>query len=283
MKYWFSWKINYLRPLFLFLITCSNASFEDKPLAARPAAMGGAYAALSNDSNAAFFNPAGLNMFSATTLSFSQVSLYNESDLKYSGLGLSVPTLAAGSFGFNYASFGASYYKENEIIFTHSFMLAPGAYFGYNIRQQKLAISGAGSAAAMSLDAGAIGSISPALSIGIYSRGINRPTLAGEDTYRELAGGVCYRPFRGMLASLDWTIPADRTDDIMKLGVEMNVLPSFCVRFGAQPSLQRASFGFGLMLKYLDIDYAFVTHETLDNEHLFSVAQIGRASCRERV
>jgi len=262
--------------LSLFIIyhlpfTCFGA-FEDKPLAARPAAMSGAFVALSNDSNAPFYNPAGLNLFSAVTLSFQQTSLYGESDLKYTGIGLSVPTRALGSFAFNNTSFGADFYKETELIFTHSIMMMPGAYFGYNIRRLNLKIEGAGKARAVAFDFGAVGLVSPKLSIGFFSRGLNSPRIASEDLYRDLTGGICWRPFRGLLSTFDITTPLDREENLMKLGCEMTVLPTFCVRFGVQPEPQRASFGFGLMLKFFDIDYAFITHETLESQHLFSVA-----------
>ncbi|MFH1352366.1 MAG: helix-hairpin-helix domain-containing protein, partial [bacterium] len=247
------------------------AAFEDKPLAARPAAMCGAFVALSNDSNAPFFNPAGLNLFNAVTLSFQQTSLYGEGDLKYTGAGFSVPTRAVGSFAFNSTSFGADFYKETELVFTHSIMMVPGGYFGYNIRQLKLKIEDAGEARALAFDVGAVGLVSQKLSFGFFSRGINNPQIAG-DVYRDLTGGICFRPFRGMLTVFDITTPLDREENIMKIGCEMTVLPAFCVRFGIQPEPQRASFGFGFMLDFFDIDYAFVTHETLESQHLFSLA-----------
>ncbi|MEA2082248.1 MAG: helix-hairpin-helix domain-containing protein [Elusimicrobiota bacterium] len=248
------------------------AAFEDKPLAARPAAMSGAYTALANDYSAPFFNPAGLNLLSAAALSFSQTSLYGESDLKHDNAGFMIPTRSAGSFAFNYTSFGAAFYKESELVFTHSLMLVPGAYFGYNIRNLSLKIEGGGSASAVSFDAGALGVVSTKLSLGIFSRGLNRPQIASENLYRDLTGSVCYRPFRGMITVIDWNMPVDREEDIIKLGAEINVIPEFCVRFGVQPEPQSASFGFGLMFNRIDFDYAFRTHEVLDNQHLFSAS-----------
>ena len=264
-------KLNYLRPLFLLFTLPLYAAFENKPLAARPAAMCGAFAALSNDSNAPFFYPAGLNLFNAVTLSFQQTSLYGEGDLKYTGAGFSVPTRALGSFAFNSTSFGADFYRETELVFTHSFMLIPGGYFGYNIRQLKLKIEDAGDARALAFDVGAVGLVSQKLSFGFFTGGLNNPQIAG-DVYRDLTGGICWRPFRGMLTVFDITTPLDREENIMKVGCEMTVMPSFCVRFGVQPEPQRASFGFGLMLEFFDIDYAFVTHETLESQHLFSLS-----------
>jgi len=274
------WQVNRTATAVLFIIFSFSflmphkayASFEDKPLAARPAALGGAYTALSNDYSAPFFNPAGLNLLSAAALTFSQTALYGESDLAHSGAGFMLPTKSAGSFAFNYVTFGASYYKESEMIFTQSFMLIPGAYFGYNIRRLGLDIEGGGKASALSFDAGALGAISPKLSIGVFSRGLNRPEIASEDIYRDLTGSVCYRPFSGLLTILDWNMPVDREDDIIKLGAEINVIPAFCVRFGVQNDPQRASFGFGIMLNRIDFDYAFLAHETLNNQHLFTVS-----------
>lgn len=273
MNYWFSLKINYLRPFFILLFIVNGyAAFEDKPLYARPAAMGGAYTSLANDYSAPFFNPAGLNLLSASALSFSQTSLYGESDLKHSGAGFMLPTRSAGSFAFNYVSFGASYYKETELIFTHSFMLVPGAYFGYNFRNPALKIEGGGSASTLSFDAGALGVVSPKLSIGVFSRGINRPQIASETLYRDLTGSLCYRPFRGLVTVIDWNMPADREGDTLKLGVEVNVIPSFSIRFGVQPEPRKASFGFGIMLNRIDFDYAFQAHEVLNNQHVFSAS-----------
>jgi len=255
-----------------FMRSLATASFEDKPVSARAGAMAGSFVAVSNDASSPFFNPAGLNLFNAVNLSFSQVSLYSESDLAYSDIGISFPTRRLGSFAINSTSFGKSFYKESELIFTHSFLLAPGAYLGYNIRSLGLKIEGAGSDSAVAFDWGIYGSVNPKFSFGLFSKGLNRPKIANEDVYRQLSGGICWRPFGGLLASFEVDSPSDRDENVIKLGCELNVLPSFCVRFGVQPSPQVAAFGFGFMFKFMDIDYAYISHGTLFPEHLFTLS-----------
>ena len=255
-----------------FMRSLAVASFEDKPVSARAGAMAGSFVAVSNDASAPFFNPAGLNLFNAVDFSFSQVSLYSQSDLAYSDIGISFPTRRLGSFALNSVSFGRSFYKETELIFTHSFLLVPGAYLGYNIRSLGLKIDGGGSASAVAFDWGIYGSVNPNFSFGIFSKGLNRPKIADEDIYRRVSGGICWRPFGGLLASFEVDSPSDSDENLMKLGCELNVLPSFSIRFGVQPSPTIATFGFGLSFKFVDIDYAYITHATLFPEHLFTLS-----------
>jgi len=258
--------------LLVYFSTSVNAAFENRTFLARPAGMCGAFVSISNDSNAPFYNPAGLNLFSATSLSFAQTSLYGESSLKQQNFGFSLPTMKLGSFALNMTSFGSGFYKERETIFTHSFPLTQGGYIGYNLRFLSLDIEKTSSASSFAFDFGALGLVSTKLAIGFVMKGLNRPQIAGEDIYRELSYGISWRPFRGMVSAFEWVMPADRDENIFHSGIEFTVTPSFCARFGIQTYPIRTSFGFGLMLNFIDIDYAFQTHESLSNQHLFSLA-----------
>jgi len=258
--------------LLFYFSTFANAAFESRTFLARPAGMCGAFVSISNDANAPFYNPAGLNLFSATSLSFSQVSLYGESSLKYQDFGFSLPTVKLGSFALNMTSFGSGFYRERQTVFTHSFLLTQGGYIGYNLRFLSLDIENTSSASSFAFDFGALGLVSTKLAIGFVMKGLNRPQIAGEDIYRELSYGISWRPFRGMVSAFEWVIPADRDENIFHSGIEFTVTPSFCMRFGIQTYPIQTSFGFGLMLKFFDIDYAFQTHESLSNQHLFSLS-----------
>jgi hypothetical protein len=103
-------------------------------IGARPAGLGGAYTAISDDVYGVYYNPAGLAFIQRSEFSaqYSQmyVGLWDKSSLGYSFAGLVQPLRFKSDFGtvgFSWLSFNSgSLYRENTMAFSYGRDFAPG-------------------------------------------------------------------------------------------------------------------------------------------------------------
>ncbi|MFH2070581.1 MAG: conjugal transfer protein TraF [Elusimicrobiota bacterium] len=113
--------------LILMLPVVSEAAFEQISVGARPAGLGGAYTALSDDVYSVYYNPAGLALIPRTELTtqYSQLymGLWDNSALAYSFVGIAQPIKFAkdfGTVGLSWLQFNSSnLYKENTMALSY--------------------------------------------------------------------------------------------------------------------------------------------------------------------
>ncbi len=114
------------------LVWLANASpglayFQDLGMGVRPAGMGEAFAAVADDSNAMFFNIAGIAGLDARELNLMYSNLYanlnarlytgQNDSLGYHNVGLVFPfDEQIGSFGFTWTRFESQIYRENSFV-----------------------------------------------------------------------------------------------------------------------------------------------------------------------
>lgn len=104
----------------------SFAAFQENLWGARPAALGGAFTAVSDDSNAPAYNPAGISLMTDSEVTLMYAKLYTglnlrvgESDTSNLGLGYfsfapKIKDGAYGSYAFSWSNFAASsLYRED--------------------------------------------------------------------------------------------------------------------------------------------------------------------------
>lgn len=121
------------------------AAFKNSGYGARPAGMGGAFCAVADDSNACFWNPAGLVQIECPETSFMYAKLFTGLDKVDMGLAYSsivYPTERAGNFGVSWANFNSkNLYHEDTVVFSYARAvnefasgLKPEIYIGANIK-----------------------------------------------------------------------------------------------------------------------------------------------------
>ncbi len=253
------------------------SAFEARESGARPAALGGAYVAGADDIYAPEYNPAGLGGvkdFSAVINYYPLLtSLESEDSISFMNFSVAYPIRSLYYvFGFSFDTFGFDLYKETTFRFTHSLVLGRVLRFGYNIKYMKLNISDYGNAGTFGIDVGAIGRVSRNLKIGAMGYNINAPKL-GDSGVIELsqAGsiGVFYHPTRGLDISAELYKVVDLPLQI-RAGSEFRFSKYVYLRGGAQSNPTKFSIGLGINWSMFHLDYAFVTHNELGNEHIFS-------------
>lgn len=126
------------------LLTTSGlyAAFKDPGYGARPLGLGGAFCAVSDDVNAAMYNPAGIYMTENYALGFTYAKLYmglDDVNLNLQDMAFIIPTQNYGNFGFTWAQFNsASDYLENTMILTYArefdIRIVPAFYAGVNLK-----------------------------------------------------------------------------------------------------------------------------------------------------
>ncbi|PKN01689.1 MAG: hypothetical protein CVU77_04050 [Elusimicrobia bacterium HGW-Elusimicrobia-1] len=250
-----------------------RAAFEEKIPAARPAAMGGGFVSVANDANGVFYNPASLGGLGAANISFSQTSLFNLPDAPYMTLAAAFPTRNMGTLALGYTQFGGSLYKETELTLSQSFILARKVYFGYNLRNQSVAVTNFGSAAGMGVDVGFHAALSNDFAAGFSAGNITAPMLGATDEalpqlYRM---GISYYPDAGLIFLLETSKDLLGDELAYHGGAEINISKHFTFRAGTRSNPSGISMGFGVNTGIFRINYAMVTHPVLDTQNFFTL------------
>jgi len=213
-------------------VTPVEAAFQENLWGARPAALGGAFTAVSDDANAPAYNPAGVALLTQSELTFMYARLYSgvnfyagQNDTSRLGLGFFsfVPRIADGAYGsyaFSWTNFVASnLYREDSFSFSaadsyqfESFGNKPILSYGGNLKMLRRSFStdsrtdtdpvfsGGRSSTALTGDVGLLLQphfrLFPGLRIGFAGQNLNEPNIGLDNTDRVPARyslGVAYR------------------------------------------------------------------------------------------
>lgn len=226
-----------------FHIQQCYAAFKDNGWGTRPAGMGGAFTAVSDDSSGMLYNPAGIYQLKHTEVNFMHAELYT--GLKTVDLGLKYAAFVCpmgefGTIGVNWANFvSADQYREDTLNLTYAASLAnlfkrrrgrqqvPELYYGFNIKQLRHAyvldertvidpvFAGGDSKSAITADIGlwlaVFSDDSHRISMGAVVKNITHPDvgLKTEDIVpMEMRLGIAYKlsklgKVKNLLASID--------------------------------------------------------------------------------
>ncbi|MBN1383687.1 MAG: conjugal transfer protein TraF [Elusimicrobia bacterium] len=268
------WSIFLLTHLLTYSLShCLYGAFETKPPAGRTLGMGGAFVGFSNDINAIDYNPAGLRLIPAFQFSSTYSNIYSVAGLNYSQVKFAFPVRGCGSTGILYSDFGPSEYKEQVFIFSHGFGISKGIMFGYNIKSMCIKISEYGDDSALGLDIGALAQISEDFMFGVSAKNINEPEISRghEKLTEEFLTGFFYRPLAGLNLAFDIEKVLDKPV-ALHMGAEFRLTGFFMFRTGLQTNPSQYTLGMGVNYEKIYMDYAYVSHATLDGMHIFSLS-----------
>ncbi|MBI2119133.1 MAG: hypothetical protein HYT97_05855 [Elusimicrobia bacterium] len=249
----------------------SEAAFEFKEVGARAQALSGAYTALCLDASSPYWNPAGLG--SLKKMEF--MSFYNQffslKEINFFGSSYAFPT-NFGTFGMAYSHLGTSLYKEQEFYLSHGIKLVRPIYVGYSLKGMFLTIDQFGIGKTFSLDAGMLSYLTPITSLALVYKNLNHAAI-GENE-EPLPQGFIIGMSNKSIPGLTLTGELERitfSPLTIKTGIEYEITSSFKFRSGFSGSPLKFSGGFGLKLKKVELDYAYLQHQTLLGTHSFSL------------
>ncbi|MBI5804434.1 helix-hairpin-helix domain-containing protein [candidate division TA06 bacterium] len=252
------------------------AAFEETATDARNLGMGGAGIALPDYLSAGMENPAlpclapVQTAGSGTSIPFGMTDLTAVS--AQAGYQKEKLGLAAG-----FSSMGSALYRENTIKTAVSFRPFKQAGFGLGISGYNLSIQSYGSANALGLDLGLIGSPLENLTMAAVARNFNRPRIGSsdEEIAQWLDWGVSYRLLNQLTFAFQLQTQRGYNSQL-RFGQEYRHNRHLALRAGFSSQPSSFSFGLGLFLKKLRLDYAVKTHSSLGLGHCLTVSCILR-------
>lgn len=233
----------------------SFAAFEKTHVGARSMALGGATIASTEDSTAIYHNPALLADLSYLNVVSMYGELYGPGSLDNNWISGSYPfgdfTVAAGVSNLNQSSID---YKETTFLLGSGLRVG-NINLGFATKSHSLSTP-VGTAKGLGIDAGALFRYNN-LSISIvakdlyskieYTSGLNQPNDL------QLTAGIAYRG-NGFIVETNL-----EQENQMAFGIEKAISSQMKIRGGLYN--KQVSFGVGLELNFLNIDYAYQTHE----------------------
>ncbi len=254
--------------LLLVLFRTSFSQFELLDVGAKPISMGGAFTSLANNSNAVYYNPAGISQ-----LPFREVSIfyspapYGLKELANGSVNYVEPT-KFGSFGLSAKTYGFELYKEITVTATYSNNYKKKIYYGANVNFYNLKIQNYGSASTFGIDIGGLAYLTDFLRWGFSAFNLNRPKIGTQDdklpqVYRT---GISIQPRNDLNFVLDVEKDTRYTTSV-KAGVEYSLYDMIDLRAGIGTEPTRFSGGIGLYYSIFEIDYGFYNHQDLGLTH----------------
>lgn len=265
-------------------ITGSATVFDNLVPSTRALGMGGAYISISDDSNAVFYNPAGLVNVDRFHIYAAYKRLYNMDSLQYNSLSAAYNLGKWGTVGFGYQGLSVKYdgetlETEQTITLSHGVRLMEdyhtSLYFGYNLNQYSLKFAEEyGDDSALGVDVGLYATIWKKISLGFLTKNVNSPYLGNEfpkDLPKRICFGVSYVPYNGVVTALE--LEKKHGEDMrLHVGVEFKIIEYFTVRFGSESQPNNLSAGFTFAFRGVGFDYGYMKHPVLTETHQFGIS-----------
>lgn len=267
--------------------TAGNALLRGTP-GARPAGMGGAFAAVAEGPLAIYFNPAGLaavnrhGLLLQHDISFLDIG---RSDAAYAvplaggGLGLGVTHIDYGTITrtTTLQKSGAGTYTASDLLLRAGYARPLGDRFalGATLGHYRLAIADV-TATGVTADIGSL--YKPPLrgvTLGAGLRNIGaraRFSVQEEELPLALVLGASYRPIERLLLAVDGEFPRNEPG-VVRAGVEYRVIEALALRAGyngANEMDNGLSLGLGVQYRDIRLDYAYVPDGDAGQSHRIS-------------
>ncbi|MBL0059724.1 MAG: hypothetical protein IPP35_11620 [Elusimicrobia bacterium] len=255
------------------------AAFEGKPFSARSAALGESLVGATVGLDAAHENPASLAFSERSGVSFAHARLFGENDLPMNSIGGVFRTEHRGGFGGFLTDFGSSLYREREMGLSWGGRLADRAGLGVTLKRQDLTMDRYGGFGAYQVDVGVFGRLLPVLSAGITVKNLTQSPLGGTPEAPPAifsAGASLDLLARG---STSLAVVQESSGRVSwRAGQEAWLHPAFALRAGFETGPNRFALGMGFLRPLFALDYAFLTHSTLPDQHQFTFSFFFRGS-----
>jgi hypothetical protein len=265
----------------VFLVVNLAAIFDDYEPSARARAMGGAYYSVSDDANAVFYNPAGLNSSANNIIiGYSKIFDNDFQVLNTVALSMQLPrklgTLGIGLQSMDVDFLDVSILSEKIYALSHSFNILNDIHsnldIGYTFNMYHLSIDGFGEQPAFGINLGALATVHQRTQIGFTITNLNNPSV-GEDNAHDLPQkmsiGISYHPYTDVITSLELKKTMNSKTEI-HAGAEAKIVEMLTLRCGVRSEPTSYSMGARFDMYNIVVDYGFNTH-TIDSTHHFSI------------
>lgn len=258
-------------------------------LGARALGMGGGFTSLAADASAVYYNPAGLPVLESQEVSAMHIRLFEGTNYNYAGW--VYPDLKLGGFGLgymriatddiirrsDYVETGTFDYAHSQFLISYGQRLQGGFSVGLTFKLVNQSIADY-SDYAFGFDLGMLMKWSEYFRAGVIFRDMVPPELEldrnSEITPISVAGGLSAHllPLRDnvhLSAAFELEKIENRSTKV-HTGLELLINQSYALRAGYDRD--NPSFGAGLKVRRLKVDYAYKILDYLEDSHRFSVS-----------
>jgi hypothetical protein len=264
-----------IRSIFIMVFVLSSfrisySQFELLDIGAKPTSLGGAFTSLANNSNAVYYNPAGISQMPFREVSiFYSPAPFGLKELANGSLNFVEPT-KFGAFGLSAKTYGFELYKEITATLTYANNYKKKIYYGANVNYYNLKIQNYGSASTFGIDLGVLAYLTDFLRWGFSACNLNRPTIGTQNdklpqVYR--TGVSVQIPSRNDVNFVLDVEKDTRYTASVKAGVEYTLYNMVDLRAGVGTEPTKFSGGIGFFYSMFEIDYGFYNHQDLGLTH----------------
>lgn len=255
--------------LFGVKLLAQNGRYE---FSARNAAMAGASATV-GDAYSGFHNVAGLAQYTEVVAAMvGYQNRYGLSELSSMGLGVTIPA-AIGTMSVLANRFGTEdYYNEQRLGVGFANKIG-FVSLGATVSYVQYSIETVGTRRMASVDFGGLVEITKKLHFGSYIRNINQAKIqdfTDERLPTLLVMGLSWRPLESLMLNSEIERDLD-FGEVVKLGVEYQVMETLDIRTGIRTAPFQGTFGLGFSFGKFKADYAYISETILGDIHEFSL------------
>jgi len=250
----------------------ATAAFERQLWGAVAIGLGGASSLAVEDPWTALDHPALAALHPGLRISATvHPGAFGLAELRRAGI-IGVFPVGRGGMAGGATVYGFELYRELTLAVAGALKVGASLELGATLHLHHLAISGYGSAAAVSLDAGARVEWTPALASTATVSGVLSTALSrdGEQLPREIRLGVAARITETVHTGIEW-VGDHRYPLGFAAGVEVRPLVALALRCGASTEPPEYALGVGVHLERFSIDYGCSLHMLLGISHALSI------------
>lgn len=255
--------------LLLFAIR-TEASFEDLPVGTRANGMGYAYVAVANDPSLLFLNPGGLGQISNWQCSGFYAQPFGMRELAYQTFSW-LKQFSWGGLGVGFQHYGYELYREQTLTVGWGNCYRQKFLLGVALRNYRLNIKNYGADVTWGIHLGFVLKLQPNLHLGFVAKNLNRPHIGrSKELLPQIwCTGIAIRPTPHFLFAFDLYKDVNFSLE-SRFGTEWHLGNFFVLRSGFCLTPSRWTFGGGLKVAPLTLDYAVCTHAVLGLTHQLS-------------
>jgi hypothetical protein len=256
----------YLTVLFFFissaLLTAQNGTPQNA--GARGAAMGNA-SVVFDDINAAFSNQAGIAFLEGISFSGYAERRFLAEGLNSYLFAAALPYEKIGSFGLAVNYFGFSDYNEQKIGLAYARKLAKNFSLGVQLDYLGTRIPNYGAAHSVTVEIGILAKLSDKVSLGAHAYNPVNSKVGPQDRLPTIFSlGLGYQPSKKVLLTGQLEKDIYNHPFLGRVGLEYRPADALYIRAGVVAAqFAQASFGIGVNVQSLKIDFSTAYHQVL--------------------
>jgi hypothetical protein len=260
--------------IFLLIGTISISFAQRIGIGGRHLGVGGASVTL-QDGWAVFNNIGALAWLNQPTVMTAYENRFAVAGLNTVAAGFAMPTLKSSAWGTTITHFGDNLYNEVNLGVGASHKINTVS-LGIKANYLQISMEGLGTRSVFAFEFGGLMQFTPTLFAAAHIYNFNQAQIANfqqEKLPTIMKAGLSYRPLKNLQVNGEVVKNID-FPATLRAGVEYKPIEKLAVRTGINTAPFTASFGVGLQLFALQVDYALQTHSVLLPAHQLSLVYL---------